>query len=118
MKLKHFSLAKKLSKQSTHPKHQLGAVIIKGNTVLSIGFNKYKTSPRSNHPWAFIHAENSCLNSLDKSAVGADIYVYRETKSGMLANSKPCKYCYQMLKRAGIRRVYYTVDNGYMVENL
>lgn len=31
--------------------------------------------------------------------------------------SKPCKRCIKLIKQAGIRKVYYSVDNGVVVIN-
>lgn len=112
MKLKFFDLAKKLSNKSDYC-HKLGAVVVKKNKVLGIGFNKpHKTSPRSLHPFQKIHAELDAILDCNRDDVkGSTIYVYREFKDGTLANSKPCQYCEIMLKRAGIKKVCYT-DNG------
>lgn len=112
MKNKYFKLAKKLSFKSDYC-HQLGAVVVKKNKVLGIGFNKpHKTSPKSLHPFKTVHAELDAILDCNRKAVkGSVIYVYREFKDGTPANSKPCQYCEIMLKRAGIKKVFYT-DNG------
>jgi deoxycytidylate deaminase len=51
MKNRFFDVAKAASKHSDHPAHKLGAVIVKGNKIISVGFNKNKTHTKSNHAW-------------------------------------------------------------------
>ncbi|CED83096.1 Cytidine deaminase-like [Phaffia rhodozyma] len=44
-----------------------------------------------------------------KSTYGADIYVCRVTKSGALAESRPCYRCFGWIVEAGIKRVFFTM---------
>lgn len=112
MKLKFFVTAKKMSHMSNHAKANIGAVIVKNSKLVGMGFNKLKTHPRSNHPWKHIHAElDSILNS-NTCTKGADLYLYRENKQGQLAMCKPCAFCQILLAQAGIRRIYFTTENG------
>lgn len=114
MKLKYFDLAQKLSVKSTHPKHQLGCVIVKKNEVIGLGFNKFKTHPKSKHPFQMIHAELDATLGINRTELeGADAYVYRETKDGNQAIAKPCPYCEAALREVGIKNVYYTTDYGF-----
>lgn len=108
MKPRLFSLASKLAQTSTH-KFQLGCIIAKGNRILGMGKNQARYHKHSPHPFKTLHAECSALLSCgpDK-AKGADVYVYRATKDGNNACSKPCPCCIMMLKEAGVRRIYYT----------
>ena len=119
MKLKFFKIAKKLAAKSD-VKQKHGAVLVKGNQILGLGFNRNKTSVRrSNHPYAHIHSECDALGSaLPFETIGTTMYIYRETKDGALANSRPCIYCMQALKLAGVRKICYTVDQGYAIEKL
>lgn len=112
MKLKYFDLAKKLSKKSDHHSHQLGCVIVNKNKVIGLGFNQIKTHTRSLHQFKMLHAEMSALlgNSYEDLR-GCEAYVYRECKNGKKAMAKPCPACEQALKLAGIKKVYFTVDN-------
>jgi deoxycytidylate deaminase len=108
VKVRHFIAAKKSSLRSDHPYYQLGAVIARGNKILATGWNKYKTSPKSPHPYKHIHAEVAAILNCGDRAKGADLYVYREGKDGEPRLSKPCATCLQAIRSAGIRRVYYT----------
>lgn len=114
MKPRYFDLAKKLSVKSTHPKHQLGCVLVNKNRIVGVGFNKFKTHTKSNHAFQMLHAEVDALLGQDRSVLkGCDAYVYRETKDGQPAMSKPCQACQLALREAGIRNVYYTTDGGF-----
>jgi len=119
LKQKYFDLAKKLSFKSDH-RCKLGCVIIKKSKILGVGFNKLKTSPRSTHPYQMIHAElDAILNVSDTNdLVNSELYIYRQTKDGILANSFPCVYCQYLLKNFKIKTVYYTTPNKYEVKLL
>lgn len=113
-KMKFFKKARQASlKSQSDPK--LGAVVVKKNEEISFGFNDMKkTHPRATSPFKTLHAEIDALigKSWDELE-GSDVYVYREFKSGQLAMSKPCPSCELALRRAGIRRVFYTTNGGY-----
>ena len=44
------------------------------------------------------------------------MHVIRVTKSGTLANARPCSYCIMMMRRAGIKICVYTNDDGDLVK--
>lgn len=111
---KYFSLARKLSKKSDHPQHKLGCILVNGNKIIGLGFNKIRTHSRSTNPWKTCHAEvASVVNAEEEDLFGATAYVYRETRNGSLGLSKPCIYCESLLRSVGIKKVYYTIINGY-----
>ena len=124
---RYFDLARIVSYNSDHHRFKIGAVIVKKNRIIAIGTNTEKTHPIQKHYDKFrkfpthhrIHAEikaiiNSKLNHLD----GCSIYIYRETKSGHLANSRPCPSCIQMIKNYGIRKIGYSTNDGFCIEEL
>lgn len=51
------------------------------------------------------HAEARLCRKVDVNAV---VYVLREAK-GEWANSRPCENCQRLMKRKGVKRVYYTI---------
>lgn len=116
MKNKFFQLARSISKHSDHPAHQLGAVIVKGNKIISLGYNKNKTHTKSNHAWKRLHAEISAIIKCREDLTGTTIYVYRETKNGDLGMARPCSSCLSAIQEAGIKRICYSTDNGYKEE--
>jgi|SRR5579864_1608312 len=120
MNVKFFDLAKKIAKLSDHPKFKLGCVIVKKRKILGKGCNMIKTSPHSNHPFNMIHAELSAILNADKQSEirNADFYIYRETKTGKLAQSFPCSYCLTLLENCGIKNLYHTGDGCYVYSKL
>lgn len=117
--MKFLKLLKKLKAQSDHPTHKHSCVIAKGNQVISIGFNKYKTSPKSNHPYKMVHAELSAiLDNKFADLAGSTAYIYRENHSGTPAMSRPCESCMVLLKLAKIKKICYSVENGFKEEVL
>lgn len=114
-----FEIAALLSKDSNAPNFKLGAVIAKGRQVLGVGFNDIeKTHPESPTMGQHIHAELSAiLNSNNVGELrGASIYIYRGINRPLMA--KPCRHCHALLKRVGIRKMFYTITDGYTKENI
>ena len=114
MKTRFFELARKSSKKSLHKQHKIGAVLVKKNRILSIGFNKpLKTHPLSTASYQTVHAElDAILNANKKDVEGATIYVYREDFYGNIKIAKPCEHCERLLKLFKIKEVCFTVNNG------
>lgn len=118
MKHKFMRLASKLAKKSNH-KFKIGCVIVKGNRVLSLGFNYVKCSCEDKIVSNVFHAEIDALKMLKPGqAEGSTVYLFRETKNKTTANSKPCVLCHNILKMQGVKKVYYTVasDKGWEME--
>lgn len=112
MKKRFMELARKLSHTSEH-KFKHGSVVVRGNRVISMGVNTVKTHTKSPHPYKTLHAEASAILQAGlHNLQGADIYVYRETKNGCYAESKPCKFCQELIEKVGIRRVWHTTEDG------
>jgi tRNA(Arg) A34 adenosine deaminase TadA len=87
---------------------------------LAIGVNKSRINNRWNpnlegRP-ATEHAEMAALRQID-DAKGCILYVARSLKNGEPAMSKPCKNCEAEIKRRGIKKVVFTVDSYYDVED-
>jgi deoxycytidylate deaminase len=119
MKIRYFDLAKKLTAKSTHHSHAIGCVIVQKNRVVSVGWNEMKTHSKSLHAYKSRHAEfNAILNTPLEDLQRATAYVYRAHKDGSLALAKPCSSCLKTLQLAGIKKVCYSTENGYMEENL
>ena len=114
MKQKFFDLARKISSKSDHHRYKIGCVIVRKNNIVGIGFNQLKTHPKSPHKFSTIHAEFSALLGADPAdLIGSEIYVYRQTRNGLPAIAKPCPSCTKMLQNIGIKKVYYTINEGY-----
>ena len=124
-----FNIAKEMSKLSDWPKEHLGCVITCGSKIISSGYNEKKTSPlqKELHAIRFTedtaHSNHSEVNALkplihrkDINFKYCSVYVYREHKNGNLALSRPCKSCMKLIKDLGIKKIYYTIENGYAEE--
>lgn len=117
MNKRFFELAKRASIHSDHHSHKIGAVIVRKNKIVSFGFNKLKTHNKSNTPYKAVHAEFSSILSAGRMDLsGCEIYVYRERKDGSLGSSKPCIFCEQLIKNVNLKKVHYTIDNGYKTD--
>lgn len=106
-----FRLAKEQADKSTmRPK--VGAVIESGKYLFG-GHNKNKTHTKYANPnlhvRTSIHAELDCLNRLPIEEAES-IYVYRELE-GVPAMARPCNHCVGFLKKAGVRKIYYTIPH-------
>lgn len=109
----YFDLARKIARLSTH-KFKHGALILRGNRVVSLNHNKAtQTHPKANSKFNTLHAEAAAILSSKADLKGTDLYVVRVVNNGDTAESKPCRYCQQLIKESGIKRVYYSSDNGY-----
>ena len=115
---RYFDLAKRAAMESTYGKLRHGAVIVKGGSVVSFGFNKSnhcQFGQRFRHmdkgP-ATQHAEISAILGLPRSATqGADVYVVRINNDCDWRMSKPCPMCEQALRFVGVKRVFYTTGD-------
>lgn len=113
------------SLKSSHPKYQLGAVIVSQGKIYAMGMNHQEKT----HPYIFfngehfnrgIHAEISAIFKVKnkENLKGATMFVYRQTKNGDMANARPCKMCYELIKKHGIKRIVYTTPFGIIVEKV
>lgn len=89
--------------------HKHGAVLVKCGKVISSGHNKI-TGKLPSHMYS-IHAEMAAIKHSNEKCglVDTHLYVVRMSKQG-LAHSKPCRLCQQYMRRHGIRRVTYSID--------
>lgn len=129
-----FSRAASVSTLSDFRNVNVGCVATVHGKVISVGFNTTKTHPVQKHFNQFrdvsevpgagkinhsLHAEIMCLNALH----GADLehtklYIYRQRRDQPHGLARPCKACMAAIREAGIRRIYYTTDDGYASEVL
>jgi deoxycytidylate deaminase len=108
-------IASKQARKSTFERHKLGAVIVKGNRVLSTGYNEIRWSSKLRK--SNIHAEEAAIVKLLKEnrledLNGSSIYISRVCPSGRLGLSRPCCDCTRLILSVGISKVVYTTDQG------
>ena len=108
---------------------RLAACLVYRNELISIGTNKYKTHPfakkfRKNENANCLHAEIDAIkNALRVTDVDflskCTMYVLRIKYSGedrktmVRGMAKPCSGCERGINTFGIKKVYYTTDEGY-----
>lgn len=137
MKTRYFKFAREASTQATYRgSHNfapaIGAVAIYKGSIVATAYNANKTSPlqakynvyrfKDSTTLDKVHAEISLIqkirwkfgDSIDWSKV--QIYLYREYKDGKLAPSRPCESCLTLIKELGIKKIYYTTEDGYVEE--
>ncbi len=106
-----------LARESNHPKHKLGCVIVKGGRIVSSGFNRINVH-NSRHNYrryvCSIHAEQAAIRP-NSSYDGASLYVARIGRAGNYLLSKPCEHCLNLIKSVGIRKIFYTDSNGSII---
>lgn len=97
---------------------KVGCVIIRGGKVLSLGINQVKTHPiliKRHYNRTLVdklHAEIFAILRAKTDLRGAKIYVARKKDSGKFGNSRPCDNCLSMIIEAGIKKIFYTNENG------
>lgn len=104
---------------SEYGKFRHGAVLVKHGAVMSAGLNKDKPCsfgerfrPRDLGE-ATVHAELSAiLNVPRKQTENADVYVVRVGANDDVRNSRPCPMCQAALRFVGVKRIFYSGENG------
>lgn len=97
--------------------HKHGACLIQNDKIISYGYNKsIKEIIIDNKMVKFsIHAEMNVLFNLKKINYTkniTDILIIRIGNSNKLKNSRPCNSCIDKMIKKGIRKVYYSDENG------
>ena len=135
MRVEFFKVAKKCAETSNYngaSSARIGAVAVFRRSVIAQGRNQDKTHPlqqqyniyrynvNGNHYYpSKMHAEMEIISKiryLDINFNEVEIYVYRETKDGRKALARPCAACTKALRDLGIKKVYYTTNDGYCEE--
>lgn len=126
-----FDAAKAVSKMSDFPRIHIGCVVTYGNhRIISSSCNSTKTHPLQKRlnkerfdadtPHS-LHAEVAALLPLLKDDIDfskVEIYTYRNLANGHLSLARPCPSCMKLIKDLGIRKIWYTTDDGYACEHL
>lgn len=86
-------LALRVSRHSTHPRHQLGAVVVRGGKVLSQACNL--------HRWGRCAEVRALRPHLDLR--GSTLYVARS--NGRM--SRPCARCMEAIRASGVGAIVY-----------
>jgi pyrimidine deaminase RibD-like protein len=94
-------------------KWPFGCVIKKGGAVQAVGWNILKSEPYylDDHSNCSIHAEMHALRQMNYEAKGCVMFVARALRGGGSGLAKPCDDCQEVIRKAGVKRVVYTIDN-------
>lgn len=94
------------------------AAIVYRNQILSVGLNRRKTHPvmakyQKNEKRIFLHAEvDALIRFVNRYGMellpDCSLYVLRTTKTGRVADSKPCSGCMSMIQAFRVGNVYWT----------
>lgn len=114
--IRHATRAAGLSK---FRRARVGAVVAKGERILSTGCNRIGYSrvlPNRPFPES-IHAEQAAIIKLLQEKrlndlVNSTIYVSRIGRDGLPRLAAPCEVCRSLIDAVGISEVVYTTDNG------
>lgn len=103
------------AKKSKHKQHRMGAVIVKGGRIIAFGHNKLR--PSKELKTETIHAEEAAILQAIKvsgiqSLVGTRLYVTRYTRGGAIGIALPCSRCMGLIRTVGIRKVFYSTNDG------
>ena len=136
MNKRYFKFAREASTRATYQgSHRfspmIGACAEYKGSIVATAYNTNKTSPLQARYNVYrfnadtpdkAHCETQLIqrlrwkfgNSINWNKV--HIYLYREYKDGRLAPSRPCPSCMAMLKDFGIKKIYYTTEDGFVEE--
>ncbi len=103
----YLRMAKEWAKLSHCKRKQVGALIVKNNTIISDGYNGTPSGftnacedEDGNTHWYVLHAEANALLKVVRSTQNAEDGTLYITLS-------PCKECSKLIIQAGIKRVVY-----------
>lgn len=134
--IKMLNKAKQLAKKSTYGTHRLGCILVYKHRIIGQGVNTNKTHPmqklynklyrnftKSDKPVLDLgHAEILAICSvpypiakvIDWSKV--KIYIARNCRGKKFGLAKPCGACQGLIRDTGIKKVFYTTNEGYAEE--
>lgn len=129
-----YKMAREASFMSDFRIARVGAVVVQGNCILSVGHNSTKTRPLQHRYNIYRHFQNydesiprqhaevDALSPLIGKEINwskVSIFIYRELRDGTPACSRPCEACMRLIKDLGIRDVYFIDENGrYVYEHV
>lgn len=94
-------------------KYRVGAIVVFKGKVVGKGFNKVHSTgvPKLDGKHAELEAIN---NTTARFRKGCTVYVCRLTKSNELALAKPCEACQVVMKKMGVKYVWYSSAQGWV----
>lgn len=112
----------KEAKKSNMKTFRIGAVIFKGNRIISNGHNYKgfcgKIHPRYRNQRDTVHAEQDAIIKYGnwEKLKGSSILTIRVGLSGKLSMSRPCEeICIPLIKHVGIKEMFYSIHSGEII---
>jgi len=111
----HMKVAETYAQLSSAKRLQVGAVVVKNDTIIGIGYNGMPsgwTNECEEKIWdktgdytlktkdEVIHAESNCLMKITKSTNSSQ-------EADMFVTHAPCIHCAKLIFQSGIRKVFY-----------
>jgi deoxycytidylate deaminase len=97
----YLALAFKVAGKSDHRDHKLGAILVRGGSILGVAHNLDR----------YGRCAERRLIRPNSNYKGAILIVVR--KNGRM--SRPCQFCQEVIKKAGIKKVIYLDWNSNIV---
>lgn len=138
--LRFFECARKDAEISSFPSFKVGCAIVYQGNIIGSGHNQEKTCPTqkfynrryrnfkkgTKEPVDSIHAEIAAIRNIPdcvKEKIDwkkAKVFIYRISpgKPSGHGMARSCPGCMQALKDLGVRKLYYTTDDGMCFEDL
>ena len=121
----YLDIAEKVASRSTCMRRQYGAILVKGDVIVSTGYNGsprsaenccdigtcYRIAHSIPHGQQYekcqaVHAEvNAIINAIPSDREGATLYLVGLENGKRIEHPQPCELCAKIIRNAQIRRV-------------
>jgi tRNA(Arg) A34 adenosine deaminase TadA len=114
---RYLSRAHQEASASEHPRWYLGAVLVRGGSIVAMAHNVRRNSPyvTQGAPGTSLHAEQAVIRKVfyqADRAEGTTLYVVRVNNLGQRRLARPCHRCYKAIVASDIKTVVYSIDDA------
>lgn len=104
-----------------------GCIAVYGGKQIASGYNHHRTYSKDksilNDYTCSTHAEMDCIRKLNRSRYknklkNVCLYVVKINSDFKVGNSQPCTSCTSVLKSHNFKKVYYSIDNGFVCSKI
>jgi len=102
----YMNIANEISKMSYAKRLQVGAIIVKDNSIIAYGYNGMPTGFDNSCEFnnitnpEVLHAESNAIAKIAKSNISSD-------NASVYVTTSPCLECSKLLIQSGIKNVYF-----------
>lgn len=101
----------------TNSNYKMAAVIVRGGTLLSVGYNRIEDHPAAYFCCSF-HAEYDAIRKAKADIAGAKMFVYRFSRSdNSVKTSRPCEICQYEISKANLSSAIFVEDKAVCKES-